>query len=150
MLNRIHSNDWNCYHLNHYPFVITFSACFNSASIVQGDLKRFVPIFYLIKNPFFNECLFCCRTRKVNLWMIVCNYSGPQNVLDKSAEDVLPGGLFWDKSKFSSFSSTLQNHSHIVTHFSLSASVCFCFIWIFGSCLGIGAKNKLMLTRKSE
>ena len=31
---------------------------------------------------------------------------------------------------FSSFSSTLQNHSHIVTRFSLSASVSFCFIWI--------------------
>ena len=31
-------------------------------SIIQGDLKRCVPIFCLIKNPFFNECLFCCRT----------------------------------------------------------------------------------------
>jgi hypothetical protein len=30
--------------------------------IVQGDPKRFVPIFYLIKNPFLNEFLFCCRT----------------------------------------------------------------------------------------
>ena len=30
--------------------------------------------------------------------------------------------------KFSSFSSTLQNHSHIVTRFSLSASVSCCFI----------------------
>jgi uncharacterized phage-associated protein len=29
---------------------------------IQGDPKRFVPIFYLIKNPIFNKCLFCCRT----------------------------------------------------------------------------------------
>ena len=29
---------------------------------VQGDPKRCVPIFCSIKNPFFNECLFCCRT----------------------------------------------------------------------------------------
>jgi hypothetical protein len=66
----------------------------------------------------------------VNLWMIVCSCSYPKNVLDKSAEDILPGGLFWDKRKFSSFLSTLQNHSHIVDRFSLSASVSFCFIWI--------------------
>jgi hypothetical protein len=50
--------------------------------------------------------------------MIVCSYSCPKNVLDKLAEDILPGGLFWDKRKFSLFSSTLQNHSHIVTHLS--------------------------------
>ena len=29
---------------------------------IQGDSKRCVPIFCSIKNPFFNECLFCCRT----------------------------------------------------------------------------------------
>ena len=29
----------------------------------------------LIKNQFVNECLFCCRTRTVNLWLIVCSYS---------------------------------------------------------------------------
>jgi len=29
---------------------------------IQGDPKRCVPIFCSIKNPFFNECLFCCRT----------------------------------------------------------------------------------------
>ena len=31
-------------------------------SIIQGDPKRCVPIFCSIKKPFFNECLFCCRT----------------------------------------------------------------------------------------
>jgi hypothetical protein len=106
--------------------------------IIQGDPKKFVPIFYLIKKSFFNEYLFCCRTWKVNLWMVVCSYSCPKNVLDNSAEDILPGGLFWDTRKFSSFWGTLQNHSHIVTRFSFSASVSFCFI---GSCMGIGAKN---------
>jgi len=30
--------------------------------LVQGDPKRCVPIFCSIKNPFFKECLFCCRT----------------------------------------------------------------------------------------
>jgi len=30
--------------------------------LLQGDPKRCVPIFCSIKNPFFNECLFCCRT----------------------------------------------------------------------------------------
>jgi len=29
---------------------------------IQGDPKSCVPIFCSIKNPFFNECLFCCRT----------------------------------------------------------------------------------------
>ena len=29
---------------------------------LQGDPKRCVPIFCSIKNPFFNECLYCCRT----------------------------------------------------------------------------------------
>jgi len=66
-------------------------------SHVQGDSKRCVPIFCSIKNPFFNECLFCCRTWLVNLWMIVCSYSCPKNVLDKSAEDSLPGDLFCNK-----------------------------------------------------
>jgi len=33
----------------------------------------------------------------VNLWMIICSYSCPENVLDKSAEDILPGDLFCDK-----------------------------------------------------
>jgi hypothetical protein len=61
--------------------------------------------------------------------MIVCSYSCPKNVLDKSAEDILREGLFWDKSKFSSFSSTFQNHSHIVTRFSLSASVRFLHLY---------------------
>jgi len=28
---------------------------------IQGDPKRCVPIFCSIKNPLFNECLFCCR-----------------------------------------------------------------------------------------
>jgi hypothetical protein len=63
--------------------------------------------------------------------MIVCSYSCLKNVLDKSAEDILPGGLFWDKRKFSSFSSTLQNHSHIVARFSLSALVSFLHLYSY-------------------
>jgi hypothetical protein len=97
--------------------------------IIQGDPKSFVPIFYFIKNQFCNECLFCCRTWKVNLWMIVCSYSCPKNVLDKSAEDILPGGLFLGQKKVFVFSSTLQKHSHIVTRFSLSASVSFLHLY---------------------
>jgi hypothetical protein len=114
---------------------LTYDVRKGSIPIVQGDPKSFVPIFYLIKNPFFNGCLFCCRRWKVNLWMIAWSYSCPKNVLDKSAEYILPGGLFWVKRKFSSFSSTLQNHSHIATPFSLSVFA------LFGSCMGIGAKN---------
>ena len=30
--------------------------------IQKSDPKRCVPIFCSIKNPFFNECLFCCMT----------------------------------------------------------------------------------------
>lgn len=33
----------------------------------------------------------------MNLWMIVCSFSYPKNVLDKSAEDILPGDLFYDE-----------------------------------------------------
>ena len=31
----------------------------------------------------------------MNLWMIVCSYSCPKNVLDKSAEDILPGDFYY-------------------------------------------------------
>jgi len=43
-------------------FTEKFIASYDAAHMqLQGDSKRCVPIFCSIKNPFFNECLFCCR-----------------------------------------------------------------------------------------
>ena len=51
-----------------YSITLIFDCCDHAiilvklSTMVQGDSKRCVPIFCSIKNPFFNECLFCCRT----------------------------------------------------------------------------------------
>jgi len=41
---------------------LIFKRAISAWNEIQGDSKRCVPIFCSIKNPFFNECLFCCRT----------------------------------------------------------------------------------------
>jgi len=48
-------------HLTGYTEIIRWKDMSKNTQI-QGDSKRCVPIFCSIKNPFFNECLFCCRT----------------------------------------------------------------------------------------
>ena len=104
---------------------------------IQGDPKRFVPmkisIVTLIKKLFisnYNHTLF-------SLWKTGHSPEFQLSVFLSIFSQFSPESKKWASSenqtfsrKFSSFSSILQNHSHIVTRFSLSASVSFCFIWI--------------------